>query len=76
MVCCAERKFAQEGARIFKILVVEDNAGLNKLVYSFLNQCGYEAAGCFNANDAYDAMYGTMFDCIIFRSVWRAFWSW
>lgn len=50
---------------MFKILLVEDDKDLNKTVCSFLNQSGYEAVGCMNANDAYDAMYETVFDLII-----------
>ena len=50
---------------MFKILVVEDDKELNKTVCSFLNHSGYEATGCLNANDAYDAMYDNMFDLII-----------
>ena len=51
---------------MFKILVVEDDKELNKTVCSYLNQNGYEAQGCWMANDAYDAMYGgTLFDLII-----------
>ncbi len=50
---------------MFKILVVEDDKDLNKTVCSFLNHSGYEAVGCMNANEAYDALYDTMFDLII-----------
>lgn len=50
---------------MFKILVVEDDADLNRSVCSFLNQSGYEATGCFNAEDAFDAMYDTVFDLIV-----------
>lgn len=50
---------------MFQILVVEDDLDLNKTVCSFLNQNGYEATGCLNANDAYDAMYEKVFDLII-----------
>ena len=50
---------------MFRILVVEDDKGLNKSVCSFLNHSGYEATGCLNATDAYDAMYETMFDLIV-----------
>ena len=51
---------------MFKILVVEDDRGLNKTVCSYLNQNGYEAVGCLTAGEAYDAMYGgTLFDLII-----------
>ena len=49
---------------MFKILVVEDDRDLNRAVCAFLNQSGYEATGCLNASDAYDAMYDTMFDLI------------
>lgn len=50
---------------MFKILVVEDDNDMNVAVCSFLNQCGYEAIGCLNANDAYNAMYGNVFDLIV-----------
>jgi len=50
---------------MFKILVVEDDADLNRSVCSFLNMSGYEATGCLGAEDAYDAMYETVFDLIV-----------
>ncbi len=50
---------------MFKILVVEDDKDLNKTVCSFLNHSGYEATGCLNANDAYDALYENVFDLIV-----------
>lgn len=50
---------------MFKILIVEDDKELNKTVCSFLNNSGYEAMGCLNANDAYNAMYENMFDLIV-----------
>lgn len=50
---------------MFQILVVEDDAELNRTVCSFLNQNGYEATGCLGAEAAYDAMYTKVFDLII-----------
>lgn len=50
---------------MFKILVVEDDKELNRTVCSFLNINGYEAVGCLEANDAYDALYENIFDLII-----------
>lgn len=50
---------------MFKILVVEDDKDLNRTVCAFLNSSGYQATGCLDANDAYDAMYGDMFDLIV-----------
>ena len=50
---------------MFKILVVEDDRDLNRTVCAFLNSSGYQATGCLGANDAYDAMYGTVFDLIV-----------
>lgn len=47
------------------ILVLDDDAMLNKTVCTYLNDSGFEAKGCFNVNDAYDAMNGTFFDLII-----------
>ena len=50
---------------MFQILVVEDDKDLNRTVCAFLNHSGYKATGCLSANDAYDAMYGIMFDLIV-----------
>lgn len=50
---------------MFKILVVEDDRELNRTVCSFLNGSGYEAVGCLNANEAYDALYESVFDLIV-----------
>jgi len=50
---------------MFKILVLEDDRDLNRTVCTFLNHSGFEAAGCLNAQEAYDAMYETMFDLIV-----------
>ena len=50
---------------MFKVLLVEDDKELNKTVCTYLNQNGYETVGCFNANDAYNEMYGNLFDLII-----------
>ena len=50
---------------MFKILVVEDDKDLNKTVCSFLNHSGYEAIGCLNANDAYDALTENIIDLIV-----------
>ena len=50
---------------MFKILLVEDDRNLNKTVCIYLNKNGYETTGCLNANDAYNEMYGNMFDLII-----------
>ena len=50
---------------MFQILVVEDDKDLNRTVCAFLNASGYQATGCLDANAAYDAMYGTMFDLIV-----------
>lgn len=50
---------------MFQILVLEDDRELNRTVCSFLNQRGYEAVGCLDANEAYDALYEGMFDLIV-----------
>lgn len=47
------------------ILVVEDDAELNKIVCTYLNDSGFQARGCLNANDAYDEMYNNMYELII-----------
>ena len=54
---------------MFKILVVEDDRELNRVVCSYLNQNGYESVGCLSVNEAYDAMYGgNLFDMIVSMS--------
>ena len=50
---------------MFQILVVEDDKDLNRTVCAYLNSSGYKATGCLSANEAYDAMYATMFDLIV-----------
>lgn len=51
---------------MFKILVVEDDKELNHTLCVFLNDNGYQAVGCLNANEAYDALYDqSLFDLII-----------
>lgn len=50
---------------MFRILVVEDDKDLNKAVCTYLNQNGFEAQGCLNAVDAYNAMYDNVHDLII-----------
>ena len=48
-----------------RILVVEDDIQLNKLVCVHLNDNGYEAVGCTNVQDAYDEMYKKPFALIV-----------
>lgn len=50
---------------MFKLLVVEDDRELNRVVCSFLLQNGFEAVGCTGVEDAYDALYTTTFDLIL-----------
>jgi len=50
---------------MIRILVVEDDAKLNQLVCTYLNDSGFSAKGCLGANDAYDLMYNNLFDMII-----------
>ena len=45
-----------------QILVLEDDAKLNQLVCTYLNDSGFEAKGCLNANDA---LYNNLYDLII-----------
>ena len=47
------------------ILVVDDDEKLNKTVCMYLNDCGFDTMGVLNAQQAYDALYGNLFDLII-----------
>lgn len=50
---------------MINILVVEDDAKLNQIVCTYLNDSGFQAKGCLNANDAYDEMYNSIYELII-----------
>lgn len=50
---------------MFKILIVEDDSELNKTICTYLKDNGYDAIGCLNATDAYDAIYDNCFDLIV-----------
>lgn len=47
------------------ILVVDDDQTLNRAICTYLTDVGFEAKGVLNAQDAYDAMYGALYDLII-----------
>ena len=47
------------------ILVVEDEAKLNKIICKYLEDNGYHAAGCLSANEAFDKMIDIKVDLII-----------
>ena len=47
------------------ILVLEDDAKLNQLVCTYLNDSGFAAKGCLRADEAYDLMYNNIYDMII-----------
>ena len=50
---------------MINILVVEDDSELNRVVCTYLNDSGFHAKGCLNANDAYEEMYNSMYELII-----------
>ena len=50
---------------MINILVVEDDAKLNQIVCTYLNDSGYKAKGCLNPREAYDSMYNNLYDMII-----------
>lgn len=50
---------------MINILVVEDDIKLNQVVCTYLNDSGFRANGCLNANDAYDEMYNNLYELII-----------
>lgn len=50
---------------MINILVLEDDEKLNQTVCIYLNDCGFRAKGCLNANEAYDEMYGNIYELII-----------
>ena len=50
---------------MINILVVEDDTELNRIVCTYLNDSGFQAKGCLNANAAYEEMYNNMYEIII-----------
>lgn len=50
---------------MINILVVEDDEKLNQIVCTYLNDNGFCAKGCVNANAAYDEMYHNLYELII-----------
>lgn len=50
---------------MINILVVEDDEKLNRTVCTYLNDCGFNAKGCLDANSAYDEMYNAIYELII-----------
>lgn len=50
---------------MIRILVLEDDAKLNQMVCTYLNDSGFQAKSCLHANDAYDEMYNSLYDLII-----------
>ncbi len=47
------------------ILVVDDDAVLNKTVCIWLGDCGFQAKGVMDAQAAYDELYNSLYDLII-----------
>lgn len=50
---------------MFDILVVDDDARLNKSICVYLEKNGYQAAGCLSADEAYDELFNRTYDLII-----------
>lgn len=50
---------------MINILVVEDDVKLNQIVCTYLNDSGFHAKGCLDANAAYEEMYQNMYELII-----------
>ena len=50
---------------MINILVVDDDPKLNQIVCTYLNDSGFRAKGCLNANGAYAEMYNHLYELII-----------
>jgi len=50
---------------VINILIVEDDANLNRIVCKYLTDSGYNAVGCSNPREAYDMMYNSLYELII-----------
>jgi two-component system, OmpR family, response regulator len=58
-------KSVQRRNYMVHILVLDDDAKINQSVCTYLNDFGFVAKGCLNANDAYDEMVDNIYDLII-----------
>ena len=47
------------------ILIVDDDAKLNQSVCAYLNDCGFEAKGVLNAQEAFEEMYNSLYSLVI-----------
>lgn len=47
------------------ILIVDDDAKLNKTVCTYLNDCGFETKGVLNAQEAFKELYNSLYDLIV-----------
>lgn len=47
------------------ILVVEDDAKLNKIVCTYLNDSGFRTKGCLSVQEAYEELYNNLYELII-----------
>lgn len=59
------RRARHEEETVINILVVEDDAGLNKIVCATLKKHGYHSEGCLSAHEAFDRMIDVKIDLII-----------
>ncbi|MFV0364102.1 MAG: response regulator transcription factor [Suipraeoptans sp.] len=50
---------------MINILVVEDDVQLNKIACSYLNNSGFTAKGCFDAQEAMEEMYNKMYELVV-----------
>lgn len=55
----------KEEMPVVHILVVEDDARLNRVVCTYLNDSGFAAKGCSGAKEAYEEMYHQLYDLIV-----------
>lgn len=50
---------------MIKILVVDDDVELNRIICTYLGDSGFAAKGVCNANDAFEEMYNNLYDIIV-----------
>lgn len=50
---------------MINILVVEDDEKLNRVICTYLTDCGFSVKGCLNVRAAYNEMYNQIYELII-----------
>lgn len=58
-------RFLREEFQMINILVVDDDADLNRIVCTYLSDSGFQTKGVLSANEALEEMYNSLYELIV-----------